>query len=52
MPYGVSKSSTFRLPEIKTKLKLTKIINPPGTWRQPLGKIIRSTLQIEKVDEI
>lgn len=36
MPCGVSRSYRFLLPETQTKLKLTKIINPPGSWRQPL----------------
>ena len=36
MPCGVSKSPSVNLPETRTKLKLTNIINPPGTWRQPL----------------
>jgi len=32
MPCGVCKSSIFHLPETQTKL--TKLINPPGTWRR------------------
>jgi len=43
MPCGVSRSTMFLLPETQTKLKLNKIINPPGTWRQPLAGIQKNS---------
>ena len=44
MPCGVSKSITVNLPEIQTKPKLPKIINPHGSWRRNVGGNVKSKL--------